>query len=231
MTDICIVPGHAILKGDNPLAESDWILEPFQRDGGHHVHCFLAHIKAGLAWLESNPHGRLVLSGGLTRPQSPRSEAASYLLAAQKCGYLSSSTDIQRIILEEFARDSLENLLYGIAAGFAATRFRIPRVTVIGFDFKRDRFFDHFASLKLGRGTTFDYIGINNPIEPQLSEAIAAESRVRAAFASILPEVRQSLKAKRDRRSWPGRKVLYADQCREWPDLHRILIEWDSANP
>lgn len=231
MTEICLIPGHACLRGDNPLNEDDWILEPFQRDGGHHLRCFEAHIRVGVAWLQSNPDGRLVFSGGFTRQGTVRSEAESYLLAAQKYGLMSDRSLRSRIVLEEFARDSYENVLFGISAAYAAARFRITRVVAVGFEFKRPRFLDHFSSLQLGPGTTYEYFGINNPIEPQLTSALAGETATRRAFTTKSPDGRESLRAKRAARTFGQRHVPYPDMCREWPALHARLVEWTTENP
>ena len=231
MTEICLVPGHACLRGDNPLDEKDWILEPFQQDGGHHLGCFVAHIRVGLAWLETNPDGRLIFTGGLTRPGATRSEAESYLLAAQKLGLISDRSLLHRIVLDEFARDSMENVLYGVAAAFAAVRTRITRVVAVGFEFKRSRFLDHFSAIQLGPGTSYDYFGINNPLEPQLSKAIVGEANTRKAFASKSPEAKISLQAKREARTFGDRRVPYIELCREWPALHASLVQWTTENP
>lgn len=231
MTEICLVPGHACLRGENPLDEKDWILEPFQVDGGHHSRCFAGHFRVGLTWLETNPEGRLIFTGGFTRPGTNRSEAESYLLAAQKLGLISDRSLINRIVLEEYARDSMENVLFGIAAAFAAIRTRITRVVAVGFEFKRSRFLDHFASLQLGPGTRYDYFGINNPMEPQLSQAIVGEANTRKAFASKSPEAKISLRAKREARTFGERHVPYVELCREWPALHARLVEWTTENP
>jgi hypothetical protein len=231
MLEICIVPGHATMNGEDPRNGKDWHLEAYQQDGGHHLMCFLTHIMAGIAWLMSNPYGRLVFSGGFTRPGCQRSEAASYLLAARRCGFIHDESIASRIILEENARDSMENVLFGVAAGFAATRFRISRVVVINFRFKQRRYGDHFNWLNIGHETTMDYFGINDPLEPQLSAALFSEEATRAAFASTSPDALRLLREKRQRRTWAGRVAPDASLCREWPELSAKLNEWNTANP
>lgn len=231
MTEICIVPGHAALGGEDPRLESNWLLESFQQDGGHHLTCFRSHIKAGLAWLESNPQGWLVPSGGRTRPGCRLSEASSYMELARAYGLITYPPALARVLLEVYARDSFENVLLSIAAAFSQTQTRLTRVVTIGFAFKAQRFHDHFAMLDLGPQTSFEYFGLNNPVEPNLTAALASEASTRAAFRSTAPDQQAVLRRKRASRSWNGRKLPYAHDCRAWPELHRALIDWDRENP
>jgi len=232
MTRICIIPCHATLQGPDPAREEDWILEDYQRDGGHHLRCFLSHIKAGMAWLESNPEGLLIPSGGRTRRGCRLSEAASYLEAARKTGLVSDPAALERVLLEVYARDSFENVLLSIAAAFSQTQSRVTSVTAIGFAFKAQRFQDHFSALELGPETTFEYFGLNDPVEPNLTTARANEQRTRAAFQPDAPDTEVAwLRTKRLERSWSERRVHYLSRCTNWPDLHRVLLRWNTENP
>ena len=87
-----------------------------------------------------DPKSVLVFSGGQTRRDAgPRSEGQSYWHVAEHFDWWGTGAGA-RATTEEYARDSLENVL------FAACRFqevvgRYPkRVTVVSYDFKRRRF-------------------------------------------------------------------------------------------
>lgn len=65
-----------------------------------------------------------------------------------------------RVFLEEFARDSYENLLFSICRFKEATGNYPSRVTVIGFDFKENRFSKlHRKAIGFPKDS-FTYIGI-----------------------------------------------------------------------
>lgn len=66
----------------------------------------------------------VVVSGGSTKKESLKSEASSYLELAQALQFITPELE-DRIVLEEFARDSLENLAYG-AAVFEEHRSYFP---------------------------------------------------------------------------------------------------------
>ena len=68
-----------------------------------------------------------------------------------------------RALLEAFARDSLENLLFALCR-FREAAGRYPsRVTVVSFGFKQHRFVElHRAALRLPR-SRFAFIGIDPP--------------------------------------------------------------------
>ena len=85
-----------------------------------------------------SPNAALVFSGGATKKDSTQTEAESYHTLAMQLGLLGNDpsstradlgadTDIaSRVILEQYARDSLENLAYA-AAVFQEKHGRLPR--------------------------------------------------------------------------------------------------------
>lgn len=91
------------------------------------------------------------MRSGETRPLAgPLSEAQSYWQIAQY--YLSktsSSSSLSRIATEEHARDSMENLLFSICRFYELTGKYPEKITVIGFEFKKERFIKiHRAALR-----------------------------------------------------------------------------------
>ncbi|KAI7867572.1 hypothetical protein BDF14DRAFT_670038 [Spinellus fusiger] len=102
---------------------------------------------------------------GQTRPAAgPHSEAISYWQIAQLLLVnATSDTLLPRMVTEEFARDSHENLLFSFCRFSEITGHYPSSVTVVGFEFKRSRFQDiHRASLRYP-ADRFEYIGIDPP--------------------------------------------------------------------
>ena len=157
----------------NPHDESNWHLAPFQKSdpatgkpGEHET--FLTHIQASLdimttgpnaTWKEDVPWNQdstiLIFSGGATRQSlTPLSEARSYYHAALAVelgqGHIGGGRAHQlyskgRILLEEHATDSLQNLLFSILL-FRQTIGRYPKnIRVITHAFKSRRFLELHA--------------------------------------------------------------------------------------
>ncbi|KAF9700188.1 hypothetical protein EKO04_001658 [Ascochyta lentis] len=157
----------------NPHDESNWHLAPFQasdqttgKPGEHET--FLTHIQSGLdimttganaTWKEDVPWNQdstmLIFSGGATKQNlTSLSEARSYYhaaLAQELCqGHIGGGRAHQlyskgRILLEERATDSLQNLLFSILL-FRQTIGRYPKnVRIITHAFKSKRFLELHA--------------------------------------------------------------------------------------
>ncbi|KAH6632965.1 hypothetical protein C7974DRAFT_309351 [Boeremia exigua] len=157
----------------NPHDEGNWHLAPFQKSdaatgkpGEHET--FLAHIKASLdtmttgsnaTWKEDVAWNQdstiLIFSGGATKQSlTPLSEARSYYHAALADelaqGHIGGGRAHQlysqgRILLEEHATDSLQNLLFSILL-FRQTIGRYPKnIRVITHAFKSRRFLELHA--------------------------------------------------------------------------------------
>lgn len=88
----------------------------------------------------------LVFSGGFTRAEAgARSEAGSYWAVADALGWFGSPAVAERAVVEDRARDSLENLLFSICRLREVSGGYPARVTVVSYDFKRARFLDIHA--------------------------------------------------------------------------------------
>lgn len=157
----------------NPHDEGNWHLAPFQKSNpatgkpGEHE-TFLAHIQASLdilttgtnaTWREDVPWNQdstiVIFSGGPTkRDLTPLSEARSYYHAALAGeltqGHIGGGRAHQlyskgRILLEEQATDSLQNLLFSILL-FRQVIGRYPQnIRVITHAFKSRRFLELHA--------------------------------------------------------------------------------------
>lgn len=157
----------------NPHDEGNWHLAPFQKSeptngkpGEHET--FLTHLQASLdvmttgtnaTWKEDVPWNQdktiLIFSGGPTKKDlTSMSEARSYYhaaLAQELChGHIGGGRAHQlyskgRILLEEHATDSLQNLLFSIIL-FRKTVGRYPNnIRIITHAFKSRRFLDLHA--------------------------------------------------------------------------------------
>ncbi|CAG8656283.1 1296_t:CDS:2, partial [Acaulospora morrowiae] len=162
LRDLVIVAGHAIFIGndfDKMDRDEGWILEEFQKGGGH-VKTFIEHIRKGVELVIDNKEALLIFSGGQTRPSAgPRSEAQSYWEIA--CSLDVFPKDHSNIITEEYARDSYENLAFSICRFHEFTGHYPRNITVVGFQFKQRRFIElHRAALKFPI-ERFNYVGID----------------------------------------------------------------------
>ena len=140
---LVVVAGHAVTMAESldgvDALDSSWYLLDYQRRADV-PSALVKHIEEGVRITARDPKSVLVFSGGQTRRDAgPRSEGQSYWHVAEHFDWWGTGAGA-RATTEEYARDSLENVL------FAACRFqevvgRYPkRVTVVSYDFKRRRF-------------------------------------------------------------------------------------------
>ncbi|GAA5867819.1 hypothetical protein JCM3774_005867 [Rhodotorula dairenensis] len=174
---LVMVPGHAVWSGsDASLAsrDRDWILEPMQKGGS--VRTYLKHIVKGVETAVRDPQALLIFSGGQTRTRADSTEGMSYARLA-KVGnlYTQFMTDeerkrrarnpddeFDRVTTEDFALDSMENVLFSIARFKEFTGHYPDRITVVGYGMKRARYEDvHRAAIRWPIDK-FEYVGIDN---------------------------------------------------------------------
>jgi hypothetical protein len=172
---LIIVPGHGVCKKsftglDAAPLDSSWV-GIFPGEGPFYV----AHIKEGVRLAAEDPGALLVFSGGQTRGEAGRrSEAESYWEIADAAGWWSHVDVKDRAAREEFARDSFENLLFGLAFFAQQTGSWPDRVTVCGWKFKEKRYSLHRQALKWPK-SMFVYVGVNDPTGDELPKALAGE--------------------------------------------------------
>lgn len=190
LTHLVMVAGHAIYVGESLsndhatlVDESNWILESFQRG---QVSTFVRHIERGVSLTANDSSALLLFSGGQTRQGAgPRSEALSYWAvanAAKWFGYSHKAVH-NRSFAEEYARDSFENLLFSICR-FRQITGRYPReISVVGFEFKRDRFVSiHRRALRYPVHR-FHYIGVD-PKDAGHSRAVRERAAAHGPYSS-----------------------------------------------
>lgn len=221
---LIIVAGHAALKlsmlPKATYTDDAWYLLSYQRNQGF-PQIISSHIKKGIELLQGDSAALLIFSGGETRKEvGPISEAASYYYVAQANNWLSDVL-APRVFLEEFARDSLENLMFSICR-FREVIGRYPsHISVVGFDFKKQRFnTEHRLALRLPEGN-FSYVGVASPAQFDQSRAEAGEHLALQQFEQDLYGCQdKALASKRQLRNPFKRTIPYELAC---PEMSALL--------
>ncbi|GAA5821038.1 hypothetical protein JCM10212_006520, partial [Sporobolomyces blumeae] len=173
LNHLVMVPGHAIWQGcDASLSttDDDWVLQEFQKDGNH-VSTYLRHIARGAEIAVQDPRALLIFSGGQTREGATLTEALSYLRIA-KLGnvfqqYMSDEDrvegqEFERVTTEDFAMDSMQNVLFSIARFKEFTGHYPTFITVVGYGMKSLRYKTLHRLAVRWPSAQFRYIGIDN---------------------------------------------------------------------
>lgn len=173
---LVIVPGHASFLDSVQSVPNDvtndqyWALQSFQKGEPSY---YLEHIQQGLE-TASKTDAILLFSGGRTRLESGHwSEAATYLAIAEKEG-----GDVTMEV-EEYARDSFENLQFSLHQFYRLLGRYPVHTTVVGWGFKQKRFEAHAETIGLN-SDSFAYTGCNGPDD--LEGALKGEAKTIAQF-------------------------------------------------
>jgi hypothetical protein len=227
-----IVCGHSVLI-DPCRFDSDegWALLEFQRG---EPAFYVEHIRCGVERAGCDDSALLVMSGGQTRRAAgPRSEAAGYFEIAERRGWFGYPEARARAITEEFARDSFENLLFGICRFREYCGAYPARISLISWEFKRERFHLHCESIRFP-AERFFYCGPNNPRD--LDQAIESERRALSAYRADPYSAGARFRAKRAERNPFRRQHGYSISCPEvaalfqhqGPELYQGAIPWST---
>ena len=146
---------------------------------------YARHVEAAIELLHADAYEYLSLSGGRTHRSVAQqtgglSEAEGAKQYAIDQGLLSAGDD--RIILEAWARDSMENLYFSILAFFQKTRRWPSRIGVVSWASKGLRFHLIACGMQLGGRIFFHGVG-DYPTQTHLERACAAEVHLNAALA------------------------------------------------
>ncbi|CAM9868051.1 unnamed protein product [Choristocarpus tenellus] len=118
LESLILVPGHGVTLGEslNGADKDDarWYLLDYQK--GHDVpEALVGHIKGGLEAMVDDPSALLIFSGGPTRAAAgPKSEGEAYFFVAEHFGWWGHPELRARTVIEDFARDSFENILFSL---------------------------------------------------------------------------------------------------------------------
>lgn len=182
LSTLVMVAGHAIYIGkswdeQSMRNEDNWILQSFQRG---QVPNFLSHIQRGVELAANDSSALLLFSGGQTKESAgPRSEGLTYWLIADAENWYGEQTVKNRTLAEEYARDSMENLLFSICR-FRQVVGRYPHtIKVVSFGFKEFRFVEvHRKALRFPKHR-FEFHGID-PDGVEGMHGLAARERAQA---------------------------------------------------
>jgi hypothetical protein len=225
-----IVAGHAVLlRTKNLPADSSWALLDYQSG---EPRFYIEHVRAAVAHAAADPDALLIFSGGATRAEAgPRTEAAGYFAVADHYAWFGHPAVAKRAILEDFARDSFENLLFGICRfrEFAGSYPGI--VTLVSWAFKEARFDLHREAIGFP-ADRYRYLGPNNPVD--LDRALASEERAIGWYRQDPYSSGARFQAKRIERNPMRRQNGYAISCPEvaallayrGPELYSGPLPW-----
>lgn len=177
--NLILVAGHSIVRNFQMLAEDEsWFLLDFQKGEAPK---YLEHIRCAVDLAAQDPSSVLIFSGGPTRREAgPRTEGLSYWLAAEEHAWYGQPEVRLRAFVEDFARDSFENLLFGICRFREVAGYLPEHVTVVSWEFKRERFEAlHREAIGWPR-EKFTYVGANNP--NALEQALRSEVTARQKY-------------------------------------------------
>ncbi len=252
LVNLVVVAGHSVVSsfdGETLRAagrdDASWRLLDYQKGCGI-AQALVAHMRVGAELAAADPRALLLFSGGQTRADAgPRSEALSYLSVAEEHGWWAGGPALRlRAGLEEYARDSFENLLFSLCRFRELTGSYPATVTVVSFSFKRQRFEQlHRAAIRFPV-SAFRFVGEDGPapaMRGRLAQLASWEDHSAAAPFREDPYGCASpvLTAKRAERNPFRRTTPYIQSCPEIADLLRFCgpqpfpsgrLPWDNTS-
>ncbi|KAK9356159.1 hypothetical protein V1523DRAFT_451563 [Lipomyces doorenjongii] len=222
---LIIVAGHAIWKGQPSINAgedaSEWHVMNLKDFQVGQQATFIKHIEMGVSQGLADQSAIVVFSGGQTdRGAGPVSEAQSYWNLAIARSII-SETDKEmsmRVLTEEYARDSYENLLFSICRFYEFTNVYPQKITVISHKFKGYRFDNlHRVALRYPK-SSFKFIGLSpRGEEPTEAERVnAVEPFQQDPYACSHPMLVEKKMARNPFR----RRAPYIDSC---PQLYGLF--------
>lgn len=207
LKNLVLVAGHAIYIAEDfidPVGDDSWCLQPFQKG---EPPFYVEHIYNGVELAAADPYSLLIFSGGQTRTEAgPRSEAQSYWMVAKHFLWWHRAGVELRATTEEFARDSFENLLFGVCRFFECTESYPETITVVSWAFKEGRFNLHTDAIDFPN-SNFVFRGVNNPVD--LLSAQKGEAKAVTLFSEDPYGTGEILGGKREERNPFSRKPPY----------------------
>lgn len=223
-THLVLVPGHASMHIEKlsiaDTADDAWFLLSYQRKRGY-PQIISSHILKGIDILKEDSDAVMFFSGGQTRRDvGPISEAASYYYLGVMKNWITKELSHQ-VYLEEYARDSFENLLFALCRFHEITGHYPQKITVIGFDFKSKRFSEIHRQAIWYPSDNFTYIGL---AAPSPFDQISAENGEKDAYLEFSKDLYgcndKLLHDKRLLRNPFHRTIPYELSC---PDMKELL--------
>jgi hypothetical protein len=219
LTHLVLVAGHAVYVAEDfraPASDASWCLQKFQIG---EPPFYIEHMREGVRLTAEDPAALLVFSGGQTRDEAgPIGEALSYWRVSKHFSWWGSASAGLRVATEEYARDSFENLLFGICRFRECTGVLPLQITVVSWGFKEARFVLHRDALRFP-SDRFHFYGPSNPVD--IDKARHNEEKTVALFAEYPYGTCEALEQKRMERNPFCRTPAYAATCPELAGLLR----------
>lgn len=218
LRNLVMVAGHSIYTSSSCEQidkEDSWFLESYQKNPGQ-ASTFVAHIKEGIESAARDDEALLLFSGGETRKDAgPRSEAQSYWMVAESKGWFGNREKVRwKALTEEHARDSFENLLFSVCRFRELTGSYPQNITVVGYDFKKERFVNLHRSAIGFPEARFFYLGTSAATTSRQA-ALKGEALVRTQFEHDPFACLGSLRRKKIGRDPFHRSIPYPNGCPE----------------
>lgn len=233
-----IVCCHAVYNGGPHLTtvtaaeDKNWSLQSFQTE---EPPIFIEHVHRGVKLAAADPTSLLIFSGGQTRPPNILSEAQGYHHIAQLHNFWDHPDVRKRVTTEEFATDSYDNVLFGIARFIEAVGNRPEHLTIVTWAFKERRFRYHAWCIRWPMARfCFDGSGVPSDVE----QAKAAEEKTLERFVEDPTghgNVSSVLSKKKQRRNPYHRQHGYLTSCptmaavlcwKRIPRVDRLDVPW-----
>lgn len=197
--ELLIVACHAIFVGNSRndiYDDNKWILFPFQKGEPKY---YVEHLKEGIKLLSEKENSILIISGGKTRQEALNlSEAVSYYNIAELENWFGFVNVKERTFLEEYARDSFENLLFSICRYYQLFKSMPEKNILITWKFKEERYDFHRKSIGI-EDYEYEFIGVNEPDD--LNLAIENERKTLSEFKSDPYGIKGTLREKKELRN------------------------------
>ena len=161
LKELILVPGHAVYIGKNEsdIGSDKYWVGGFAGEGS----LYAQHADVGVIETLENKDGLLIFSGGQTRKEAGHlSEAQSYWLLEEQKRWMGNVNISERVNTEGFARDSYENVKFGIQRFKQLTGKYPEKLIICGWEFKEERYRFHAETIGWDLDK-FVYIGVNNP--------------------------------------------------------------------
>ena len=153
LTHLVLVPCHSVWIGDSTITDpkhigehdSEWAIGPKSPFLRGRTKTLKEHIKVAANIARPDPNALLIFSGGQTSsPQvhfPSRSLTGSWQSTSKNWSLIPKVTPSRsRAVVEEYARDSFENLLFSLSRFREYTGGYPTKITVVGYAFKEARF-------------------------------------------------------------------------------------------
>jgi hypothetical protein len=250
LKNLIVVACHAPFKEttltvpERPEDDDAWVLQSFQLG---EPPLYVAHARRGVELLRADPEALLIFSGGYTRREAGLrwSEAKTYWSIAKVSNWWNSckdeheSADFEsRTALEDYSRDSFENLLFSLCRFQQVVGEYPQHVTLISWAFKQERFDLHREAIHFP-ASRFRFDGFNEPIG--LQAALRGEAVTLAAFrenrygsnGTIADKrsARNPFNRRHDFQSCPGMKEFFQflEECPNAHGEYRSSLPWEGT--